>query len=64
VSFCQAYPTKFEVYDEYGECIVKIEAFDEDSSNVKIDTVMTPETWLEVSVEVHKCLLLIHPEKD
>lgn len=56
----KAYPTAYVIFDEHGEKVGTVEAFDEDCSTVNIYMTFMPETWLELSAEVHKCLLAIH----
>jgi len=50
------YPTKFEALD--GDTVMfRAEAFDADTANVYIDTLMTVELWDEVSPLIRKCLV-------
>ncbi len=55
----KVYPTKFEAYEEPDCCdsLFSVEAFDEVSAAVKMDTVVTVASWDEIAVEVRKCLV-------
>lgn len=51
----KSYPVKFECYDESGG-VFKLEAFDEVCANLTIDTVISKDSWPEISQEIQKCL--------
>ena len=52
----KVYPTKFEAYDVDMQ-IFRVEAFDADTANVYIDTLMTVELWDEIAPLIRKCLV-------
>lgn len=55
-------PTKFEIYD--GQTLIaKVKMFDDVASNIKINTLVSPETWPELSGAILEALRLMHPEK-
>jgi|PlaIllAssembly_1097288.scaffolds.fasta_scaffold779679_2 hypothetical protein len=56
------YPIEFEATDETDEMLFRVRCFDEAVSNVEIKTLVTPESWLEISAKVHEALLAIHKE--
>lgn len=54
-------PTKFEIYD--GQTLlVKVKMFDDVASNIKINTLVSPETWPELSDAILDALKQMHPE--
>jgi hypothetical protein len=58
------YPIEFEATDETDEALFKVRCFDEATSSVEIQTLVTPQTWLEIAEKIHDALMLIHPEAD
>jgi hypothetical protein len=54
------YPIEFEAVDETEEILFRVRCFDEAVSNVEIKTLVTPESWLELSAKVHEALCAIH----
>lgn len=53
----KVFPTEFELLDEdMDECVVEVKAVDEVAWEVKIKTVVTKESWPEISEAVMKCL--------
>jgi len=53
------YPTAFEAVDETDDLLFRVLCFDEAVSNVEIKTLVTPESWLELSAKVHEALCAI-----
>lgn len=57
------YPTEFEAVDETENLLFKVVCFDEACSNVEVKTLVTPESWPEISDKILTALRLIHEEK-
>ena len=54
-------PTKFEIYD--GQTLIaKVKMFDDVASSIKIKTLVSPETWPELSDAILRALRKMHPE--
>jgi hypothetical protein len=49
-------PVRFECYDEIGQLVFSVEACDEHCATVEIKTLVTVESWAEISAEISKCL--------
>jgi len=55
-------PTKFEIYD--GQTLIaKVKMFDDAASTVKIKTLVSQETWPELSDAILGALNQMHPER-
>lgn len=54
-------PTKFEIYDGQS-LLAKIKMFDDVASSIKIKTLVSPETWPELSDAILRALRQMHPE--
>ena len=55
-------PSRFECTDDAtDDLIFTVQAFDLECSTVEIKTVVTPESWEEISKLVLKALRQIHP---
>lgn len=55
-------PAKFEIYDGQS-LIAKVKMFDDVASNIKIKTLVSPETWPELSDAILSALKQMHPER-
>ena len=52
----KAIPTMFEIYDEANELLAKVEMFDDTVANVEIKTVVTCDSFQELSSKILDCL--------
>jgi citrate lyase gamma subunit len=50
------FPVKFEAYKD-GEPVFKVEAFDESTASVSIDSLVNVELWEEIAQKVRECLV-------
>lgn len=53
----EVYPVKYEGYDESGEPMFRLEAFDEGGAKVTIETFVNSSVWLDLSSAIHKALV-------
>jgi len=58
----EAFPTKFEIYDDAKNALATIEARDECCAEVKIDTWVNPQSWQEISAKILECLVAMRLE--
>lgn len=58
----KATPTEFELYSADGELVAKLSMFDEGCSAVEIRSVVSPDTWPELSAAILEALKQMHPE--
>ena len=49
-------PVAFEAYNEIG-LMFKVEAFDEYTASLKVDTLLDVSIWDEISPLIRKCLV-------
>lgn len=60
----QAYPTRYEIYDDIGELEASIEMFDAECSEINLKTrIHSPESFKELSAAILKCLKTMHPKE-
>jgi hypothetical protein len=53
--------TRVECIVESGHRLFRIKVVDDCCSSIKMDSLMTPELWPEVSAKIAEALRLIHP---
>lgn len=56
------YPVRFECIDETNALVFSVEAFDEATATVKIETVVTVGSWDEIAAKVREALALMNLE--
>ena len=52
----KVYPVKFEAYDDMQEPVFKLECMDEFAATLTVDTVISKESWPEISAAVQLAL--------
>ena len=58
----KATPTEFELHSADCELVAKLSMFDEECSTIEIRSVVSPETWPELSAAILEALKQMHPE--
>lgn len=59
----KAYPTRYEIYDDFGELEASIEMFDAECSEIYLKgKVHCPESFKDLSATILKCLKTMHPK--
>lgn len=56
------YPVRFECTDETDALVFSVEAFDEATATVKIETLVTVGSWDEIAAKVREALVLMELE--
>lgn len=59
----KVYPTKFEAMDD-GDSLFRVEAFDEATAHVHIDTVVNVASWDVIAPRIRECLAAMELEGD
>jgi hypothetical protein len=53
----KCYPTKFEAVNEINDLAFTVECFDESCASVTIQSLVTVESWREMSAMIEQCLI-------